>query len=379
MFDAAFRIGDEQLEGDADDGPPELLFSHGGHIAKISDFSWNKYEPWVISSVADDNTLQVWQLADSIYGDAIDGIHKMNSALPLQEHSHEEEVADIVALVFKSIFKQGNYPTCWAVSVITWAQIMCTLTFGGVKDFDVDMYKFSPQEVIDKHMDDSHNIFLAIKHILLKGVPYLESWPYTGMKETTGKLDHLRASESRVYPLRSDFQFSTVKRTKGKMNMCYCPTLDKYVSKDLALAKAADFLLTENPIIMSVPVGLFFKNMGRCWDVVTKESEVHYETADEEVDTIKVIIAADDSLRKSKGQSPKKRKFWNVIQWNEITLHAMTAFGLGVDGDESFWLFGNNYSDNCSGVNGFCRISMSTEYMFRRCSLPTFNPTLKEN
>ncbi|CAB4321193.1 unnamed protein product [Prunus armeniaca] len=66
------RIGDEQLEGDGDDGPPELLFSHGGHKAKISDFSWNKYEPWVISSVAEDNTLQVWQIADSIYGDDYD-------------------------------------------------------------------------------------------------------------------------------------------------------------------------------------------------------------------------------------------------------------------------------------------------------------------
>ncbi|GFY89846.1 transducin family protein [Actinidia rufa] len=63
------RIGDEQLEGEAEDGPPELLFSHGGHKAKISDFSWNKNEPWVISSVAEDNSLQVWQMAESIYGD----------------------------------------------------------------------------------------------------------------------------------------------------------------------------------------------------------------------------------------------------------------------------------------------------------------------
>ncbi|CAM8899331.1 unnamed protein product [Rhodiola kirilowii] len=61
------RIGEEQMEGEADDGPPELLFSHGGHKAKISDFSWNKNEPWVISSVSEDNTLQVWQLAESIY------------------------------------------------------------------------------------------------------------------------------------------------------------------------------------------------------------------------------------------------------------------------------------------------------------------------
>lgn len=65
----ACRIGDEQLEGEAEDGPPELLFSHGGHKAKISDFSWNKNQPWVISSVAEDNTLQVWQMAESIYRD----------------------------------------------------------------------------------------------------------------------------------------------------------------------------------------------------------------------------------------------------------------------------------------------------------------------
>ncbi|KAH9611324.1 hypothetical protein KSS87_021737 [Heliosperma pusillum] len=63
------RIGDEQLEGEAEDGPPELLFSHGGHKAKISDFSWNKNVPWAISSVGDDNTVQIWQMAESIYRD----------------------------------------------------------------------------------------------------------------------------------------------------------------------------------------------------------------------------------------------------------------------------------------------------------------------
>ncbi|KAL2937100.1 WD-40 repeat-containing protein MSI2 [Bienertia sinuspersici] len=66
------RVGDEQLEGEAQDGPPELLFSHGGHKAKISDFSWNKNEPWMISSVADDNTVQVWQMAESICCDEDD-------------------------------------------------------------------------------------------------------------------------------------------------------------------------------------------------------------------------------------------------------------------------------------------------------------------
>ncbi|KAK9138420.1 hypothetical protein Sjap_009014 [Stephania japonica] len=63
------RIGEEQTEGEAEDGPPELLFSHGGHTAKISDFSWNQNEPWVISSVAEDNILQVWQVARNVYHD----------------------------------------------------------------------------------------------------------------------------------------------------------------------------------------------------------------------------------------------------------------------------------------------------------------------
>ncbi|CAN8271324.1 unnamed protein product [Cochlearia groenlandica] len=68
------RVGEEQLEIelDAEDGPPELLFSHGGHKAKISDFSWNENEPWVIASVAEDNSLQVWQMAESIYRDEDD-------------------------------------------------------------------------------------------------------------------------------------------------------------------------------------------------------------------------------------------------------------------------------------------------------------------
>lgn len=58
------RIGDEQTPEDAEDGPPELLFIHGGHTSKISDFSWNSKEPWVVSSVAEDNILQIWQMVD---------------------------------------------------------------------------------------------------------------------------------------------------------------------------------------------------------------------------------------------------------------------------------------------------------------------------
>ncbi|KAB1225056.1 WD-40 repeat-containing protein MSI1 [Morella rubra] len=54
---------------DAEDGPPELLFIHGGHTSKISDFSWNPSEDWVVASVAEDNILQIWQMAENIYHD----------------------------------------------------------------------------------------------------------------------------------------------------------------------------------------------------------------------------------------------------------------------------------------------------------------------
>lgn len=75
LFINSFRIGDEQTEEDAEDGPPELLFAHGGHTAKISEFSWHPSEPWVIASVAEDNILQVWKMAESIYRDDYYNIH----------------------------------------------------------------------------------------------------------------------------------------------------------------------------------------------------------------------------------------------------------------------------------------------------------------
>ncbi|KAI8378084.1 WD40-repeat-containing domain protein [Choanephora cucurbitarum] len=61
------RIDAPQTPEEAEDGPPELLFMHGGHTNKISDFGWNPAEPWVLSSTADDNIVQVWQMASNIY------------------------------------------------------------------------------------------------------------------------------------------------------------------------------------------------------------------------------------------------------------------------------------------------------------------------
>ena len=48
-----------QSAEDAEDGPPELLFVHGGHTSKVSDFAWNPSDDWVVASVAEDNILQV--------------------------------------------------------------------------------------------------------------------------------------------------------------------------------------------------------------------------------------------------------------------------------------------------------------------------------
>eukprot|EP00533_Pseudo-nitzschia_delicatissima_P002044 CAMPEP_0116103456 /NCGR_PEP_ID=MMETSP0327-20121206/13893_1 /TAXON_ID=44447 /ORGANISM="Pseudo-nitzschia delicatissima, Strain B596" /LENGTH=487 /DNA_ID=CAMNT_0003595565 /DNA_START=43 /DNA_END=1506 /DNA_ORIENTATION=+ len=63
------RCGREQSPEDAEDGPPELLFVHGGHTAKVSDLSWNAQHPWVVASVSEDNVLQVWQMAEELYVD----------------------------------------------------------------------------------------------------------------------------------------------------------------------------------------------------------------------------------------------------------------------------------------------------------------------
>jgi len=46
-----------------------LQFIHGGHTAKISDFSWNQNEPWVICSVSEDNIMQVWQMVSDVIDD----------------------------------------------------------------------------------------------------------------------------------------------------------------------------------------------------------------------------------------------------------------------------------------------------------------------
>eukprot|EP01091_Cochliopodium_minus_P020486 TRINITY_DN8982_c0_g1_i1.p1 TRINITY_DN8982_c0_g1~~TRINITY_DN8982_c0_g1_i1.p1 ORF type:complete len:419 (+),score=125.98 TRINITY_DN8982_c0_g1_i1:455-1711(+) len=63
------RIGEQQSIQEAEDGPPELLFIHGGHTSKVSDFAWSPNQDWVVSSVSEDNIIEVWQMAENIYLD----------------------------------------------------------------------------------------------------------------------------------------------------------------------------------------------------------------------------------------------------------------------------------------------------------------------
>ena len=61
------RVGIEQSSLDEMDGPPELLFIHGGHTAPVTDISWNKNQQLVLASASEDNLLQVWQMAGEMY------------------------------------------------------------------------------------------------------------------------------------------------------------------------------------------------------------------------------------------------------------------------------------------------------------------------
>lgn len=43
-----------------------LLFSHSGHMLGVNDFDWSLHEDFMLTSVADDNTLHVWRPASNL-------------------------------------------------------------------------------------------------------------------------------------------------------------------------------------------------------------------------------------------------------------------------------------------------------------------------
>ncbi|KAI0375504.1 histone acetyltransferase type B subunit 2 [Pilatotrama ljubarskyi] len=68
------QIGVEQTPDDQEDGPPELVFVHGGHTARPTDFCWapGEAESWTAGSTSEDNIVMIWQPTMRIWaGDAV--------------------------------------------------------------------------------------------------------------------------------------------------------------------------------------------------------------------------------------------------------------------------------------------------------------------
>lgn len=70
--DREVRVWDLSLHGmeqsitEEQEGPPELIFIHAGHLGSVTDLSWHPVRPWTLSSVSDDALVDVWQISSSI-------------------------------------------------------------------------------------------------------------------------------------------------------------------------------------------------------------------------------------------------------------------------------------------------------------------------
>ncbi|KAF2113568.1 WD40-repeat-containing domain protein [Lophiotrema nucula] len=80
MWDLS-KMGDEQTPDEMEDGPPELLFMHGGFTNRICDFDWNKNDEWVMVGAAEDNQLQIFRPARKLVE-------------PLKKNTNHGEVSD---------------------------------------------------------------------------------------------------------------------------------------------------------------------------------------------------------------------------------------------------------------------------------------------
>ncbi|MES1902069.1 MAG: hypothetical protein MHPSP_000458, partial [Paramarteilia canceri] len=73
------QIGAEQSAEDAQDGPPELMFIHGGHTAAVSDICWHIGEQLLLTSVAEDNIVHIWKMNSDILSQVGDDYDKLQS------------------------------------------------------------------------------------------------------------------------------------------------------------------------------------------------------------------------------------------------------------------------------------------------------------
>jgi histone-binding protein RBBP4 len=60
------QIGSEQQDDETEDGPPELVFMHCGHTDKVNDIAWSYSQDWLMASVADNEVLQIWEVAKAV-------------------------------------------------------------------------------------------------------------------------------------------------------------------------------------------------------------------------------------------------------------------------------------------------------------------------
>lgn len=44
------------------------MFMHGGHTNRISDFTFNLNDPWLMCSAAEDNLIQIWKPSEALLG-----------------------------------------------------------------------------------------------------------------------------------------------------------------------------------------------------------------------------------------------------------------------------------------------------------------------
>ncbi|CAI5757494.1 unnamed protein product [Candida verbasci] len=61
-----FKIGEEQLQEDAEDGAPELFMIHAGHTSGVTDLTWCPYRNWTLGSAADDNKVHLWEISSKL-------------------------------------------------------------------------------------------------------------------------------------------------------------------------------------------------------------------------------------------------------------------------------------------------------------------------
>ncbi|KAI0323056.1 histone acetyltransferase type B subunit 2 [Amylostereum chailletii] len=81
------QIGAEQTPDDQEDGPPELMFIHGGHTSRPTDFCWapGTGENWTATSTSEDNVVMVWQPTMHVWaGDEVQIEEKQLEAEPME-------------------------------------------------------------------------------------------------------------------------------------------------------------------------------------------------------------------------------------------------------------------------------------------------------